>query len=365
MRKVSDEEIRKLEQANLFPRVSLLEDALSADVLDERYLYEKAPIWRRWLYKYLPVGLAQILETLFIQHRYDVILSQSERVGLPLAFLMKYLRLKTPHVMVVSRITSSDPKKSKQKQWMLRHAKEAIARILIWSSCQRDIAIQKLGVDPEKIILLKRGTDQNFWKPKPAQDVMISAAGMEMRDYPTLVEALAPLNVPCHIAVATARGQLFDTVKRLYDIEKLPDNISVGRRPYVQLRELYAQSRFTVVPLMPTDSDNGLTAILESMAMGKPVICSRTDGQIDIIEDGVTGIYVPQGDPEALREAIIDLWNDPERCRAMGYAARRFIERTHNMEQFVEAIQNEVKAAAGISDPLPKPAALQQIQMEV
>ena len=52
--------------------------------------------------------------------------------------------------------------------------------------------------------------------------------------------------------------------------------------------------------------------------MGKPVICSRTQGQVDVIQDGVTGLFVPVGDPVALRRAMLDLWNDPERAEEDG-----------------------------------------------
>jgi len=78
------------------------------------------------------------------------------------------------------------------------------------------------------------------------------------------------------------------------------------------------------------------------MAMGKPVICSKTEGQVGIIEDGVTGIFVPQGDKDALRKAITKLWDDPEKCREMGIKGRKFIEENHSMEQFVDAIHNEM-----------------------
>lgn len=344
--KLSDEEIKALEEKNRHPRVSLLEDALSAEVLDERYLTGKVPAWRSWLLKLLPVGAAQIIETLFVHHKYDVIFTHSERVGLPLAFMMKYLGIKTPHVMIVSRITSMNEKKSKQKMWLLKYAKDALDRILIWSSVQREIAINQLGVDPEKIKLIKRGTDQRFWHPTPAKTDMICSVGMEMRDYPTLVEALRPLDIPCHIAVGAARGQIFETVKKLYDISELPENLEVGRKDYEELREMYNRCRFVVVSLLPTDSDNGLTAILEAMAMGKAVICTRVEGQVDVIEEDVTGIFVPQGDPEALREAIQKLWNNPELAEQMGAAGREYIEENHSVEQFVDDISKEVYEVA-------------------
>ncbi|MEX0721753.1 MAG: glycosyltransferase family 4 protein [Balneolaceae bacterium] len=342
LNKLPDDEIKALEKENRHPRVSLLEEALSADVLDERYLAENVPVFRRWLYKFLPVGIAQVFEALFLQKYYDVIFTHSERVGLPLAFMMKYLRLKTPHVMIVSRITSMYEKKSRQKMWLLNHTKDALSRILIWSSVQRGIAINQLGVQPEKIKLIKRGTDQRFWHPKPAKTDMICSVGMEMRDYPTLVEALRPLDIPCHIAVGAARGQIFETVKKLYNIEEIPQNIEIGPKPYEELREMYSRCRFAVVSLLPTDSDNGLTAILEAMAMGKAVICTRVEGQVDVIQDGKTGIFVPQGDPAAMRKAIQELWNDPERAEKMGAAARNYVEENHSVEQFVEAISSEI-----------------------
>ena len=345
MGKSSEEEIRALEKQRRIPRVTSLQDKVSATVLDERYLYEKTPGLRRFIYKRIPTHIAQMLEVLFIQHKFDVILSQTEKVAFPLAFIMKMLRFKIPHVVIISRITSVYEKQSDRKKWFVKQIKDYVAKFLIWSKVQREIAIEELGVDPAKIKLIKRGTDQKFWTSsgQVKKTDMICSVGMEARDYPTLIEALREVDIPCHIAVGSTRGELFNTVKKLYDIKDLPQNVTVGRKSHEELRELYERCRFVVVSLMESDSDNGLTTILESMAMGKPVICSRTQGQVGIIEDGVTGIFVPQGDPVALREAMSDLWNNPEKCKEMGKKGRRFIEEHHNMEQFVDAIYRELR----------------------
>jgi glycosyltransferase involved in cell wall biosynthesis len=344
MGKSSEEEIRELEKQNRMPRVTTLEDKVSATVLDERYLLKQTPRIRRNLYKHIPAHIAQIIEVFFIQHRFDIILSQSEKVAFPLSYLMKILRFKIPHVVIISRITSVDEKQSKRKKWFMKHIKDYVSKFLIWSKVQRQIAIEELGVAPDKIVLLKRGTDQKFWYPSESDTDMICSVGMEARDYPTLIEAMRNVDIPCHIAVSSTRGELFDTVKRLYDIDDIPSNISVGRKSHEELRSLYQRCRFVVVTLMESDSDNGLTTILEAMAMGKPVICSKTEGQVGIIEDGVNGIFVPQGDKEALRKAIIELWNDPERCREMGAKGRKFIEENHSMEQFVDEIHDEMRS---------------------
>jgi glycosyltransferase involved in cell wall biosynthesis len=112
-----------------------------------------------------------------------------------------------------------------------------------------------------------------------------------------------------------------------------------------ELRDLYARSRFVVVPLLPSDTDNGVTVILEAMAMGKPVICSRTRGQVDVIREGVTGLYVPIGDAAALRAAILALWNDPLRARQMGRDARAYVEQHHTLEKFTATTRSAAEAS--------------------
>lgn len=343
MDKQSDKVIRRLEAEDQIPRVSLLEDAISAEVLDERYLAEKTPYFRRAFYRFLPVSIAQLIESLIIMKHYDLILTHTEKVSFPLALILKWFRSSKPHIIVLSRITSVDSKRSKQKIWFLKKTGSSVTRFLIWSSVQRRIAIERFGVPPEKIILLKRGIDQLFWKPRKVETDMICSAGMEARDYPTLVNALRHLEVPCHIAAGASRGDIFKTIETLHEIRHVPQWVTIGPKSPVDLRSIYARSRFIVIPLLPTDSDNGLTTILEAMAMGKPVICTKAEGQVDIIEDGVTGIYVPQGDPVAMRAAIKTLWDDPDRCEEMGRAARSFIVNQHNMEQFVASVKHEVE----------------------
>lgn len=362
MDKQSNQVNKQLEVEDKIPRASLLEDTISAEILDERYLAEKSPPIRRFFYGFMPVSVAQIFEALFILNRYDIILTHTEKVSFPLALILKWVRSSKPLIVIIYRITSVDPKKTKQKIWFLKRINKSVNRFLIWSSVQRNIAIERFGVPPGKITLLKRGVDQLFWSPREEVETdMICSVGMEARDYPTLVDALRDLEIPCHIAAGRARGDIFDTVKKLYEIEDIPYWVTVGPKSPVDLRALYARSRFNVVSLLPSDSDNGLTTILESMAMGKPVICTKSEGQIDIIQDGVTGIYVPQGDSRAMRDAIQSLWNDPARCKKMGQAARAFIVKYHNVEQFALAIKNEIDQAVGANGIL-SPASSPQVK---
>jgi glycosyltransferase involved in cell wall biosynthesis len=183
------------------------------------------------------------------------------------------------------------------------------------------------------------------------EEDMICGVGAEMRDYATLLEALRGTGLRCHIATDHVRipGRfrlLNDRRVPIGNIGAGPDtNITAGRVSLTELRNLYARSRFVVVPLLPSDTDNGVTVILEAMAMGKPVICSRTRGQVDVIQEGVTGLYVPIGDAAALRAAILSLWNEPQRARQMGRNARALVERHHTLEKFTATARSAAEAS--------------------
>jgi glycosyltransferase involved in cell wall biosynthesis len=63
-------------------------------------------------------------------------------------------------------------------------------------------------------------------------------------------------------------------------------------------------------------------AVLEAMAMGRPVVATTTGGLPEVVQHGETGILVSPGDDIALAEAIVTLLGDPERADSMGQAGR-------------------------------------------
>ena len=345
-------ELRTLEDRDLSPRVSLYERYLESDMLDERFMQRRVPRWRLALYRLVPKPLDQVLEAFIIRNRYDAVVTWAERFGFPFALLLMLTGSKTPNVTLNSWITG------RKKARLLKLVHRRISRILLWSSVQREFAVKELGIPADRITFIRKFADQRFWRPMDVPTDMICAAGMEMRDYPTMIRALQGLDIPCHIAVGLTRGVLFDTVSAIHDMGELPQNITVGRKSSKDLRDLYARSRFVVIPLRPSDTDNGLTCMLEAMAMGKAVICSRTKGQVDVMVDGVTGIFVPQGDPQAMREAIVRLWNDPALAGEMGRKGREHIEKYHSIEQFVDSVRTVVEEVSGKTGG-PKPFTLE------
>jgi phosphatidylinositol alpha-mannosyltransferase len=67
--------------------------------------------------------------------------------------------------------------------------------------------------------------------------------------------------------------------------------------------------------------------LTEAFAGGTPVVASNIAGYRDVVRDGVDGLLVPPADPQALAEALRDLWEEPARRAAMARAAAADVQR--------------------------------------
>lgn len=74
-------------------------------------------------------------------------------------------------------------------------------------------------------------------------------------------------------------------------------------------------------------------SVLETMALGKPVIGTRVGGIPEMVEHGRTGLLVPPSDDIALSEAIRELLVDPFRAAQLGAAARQRVRDFFTREQ--------------------------------
>ena len=185
--------------------------------------------------------------------------------------------------------------------------------------------------------------DTSFFTPgEPPQSTppLISSAGLEFRDYPTLVDAVRDLDVRVVLAAASPWSKRRDTS----DDVDLPSNVEVRRLNFVELRELYAESDLVVVPLVETDFQAGITTILEAMSMAKPIICTRTTGQTDTIVDDVNGRYVPAGDAGPLRTAIETMLGDRLVAERLGNATRSWAVEHADIDVYVERLARIVDA---------------------
>ena len=86
-------------------------------------------------------------------------------------------------------------------------------------------------------------------------------------------------------------------------------------------------------------------AVMEAMACGLPVICSRIGGTGDMIDDGVDGLLVPQEDPAAIAGAIARLDADPAFRLQIGAAARRTAITRFDHRVLAERLAGHIRGA--------------------
>ena len=82
-------------------------------------------------------------------------------------------------------------------------------------------------------------------------------------------------------------------------------------------------------------------ALVEFMALGKPVVATEFGGTVELIEDGQTGFLVPAFDPLKLSEKIRWLLDHPEESKKMGAAGRNVISKNFSLEKMMSSYIEE------------------------
>jgi hypothetical protein len=320
--------------AGLRPRRDYVELArrTAGVVIDAEHMaHRAAPAARRVARRAgLPAG--QVAEAFLRRRSYGGVLAWADRLGVPFALLCKLARSRRDTVLV--SVLLSNPKKAIPMRAARLHTHFGA---IVAKGTQLEIAATRLGVPREKLHRGEQTVDERFWSARgdALDGGPVVAVGWEQRDYPTLLRAVDGLDVGLEVAVGSIAAPEHGGI-RVSPLGDVPGNVRVrANLTPVQLRDLYGRARMVVVPLHDVEFDAGVTAITEAMAMGKPVIVSRTRGQRDILADGEQGLYVPPAQPRAMRAAIEGLAADPPRAAAMGRAGRALIERRHRLDLFI------------------------------
>ena len=81
-------------------------------------------------------------------------------------------------------------------------------------------------------------------------------------------------------------------------------------------------------------------AVMEAMAMAKPVVATDVGGTSELVIHEQTGYLVPPKDPKQMAKRIIELHKNPELREKMGQSARKRILEQYSAEKMVENTQN-------------------------
>jgi glycosyltransferase involved in cell wall biosynthesis len=129
--------------------------------------------------------------------------------------------------------------------------------------------------------------------------------------------------------------------KHLSDLMALVKDLQLSDRVVYagdvsDIKAAYATAIITVMSSSLPEPFGGV--VIESMAMGTPVVGTRLGGTVEQILDGVTGILIQPDDPSAMAEALATLLGNKSLRDAMGGNARqRFLEE-FTFEPFYERL---------------------------
>ncbi|QOQ38767.1 glycogen synthase [Trueperella pecoris] len=282
-----------------------------------------------------------------------------------------------PHVISAHSLEPLRPWKREQlgggyeiSSWIEKTAYEAADGIVAVSNGMReDILRSYPHVDPDRVRVIHNGIDLEDWKAPRSEEEWASAReyfssyGLDpdqptiifvgritrQKGVPGLLRALK--YVPEDVQVILCAGAP-DTKEILDETRALVEDLQKTREgvvwidehlPHEKIVALEACSTTFVTPSVyePLGIVN-----LEAMAVGLPVVGTKTGGIPDCIDDGVTGTLVPIDqkqdgtgtplDPDTFEKdlglALADMVADPQRAKEMGLAGRKRVEEHFSWE---------------------------------
>jgi hypothetical protein len=195
-----------------------------------------------------------------------------------------------------------------------------------------------------KVAHLSWGADLSFFPNARYQSDWLLSCGITYRDHKTLSAAASrcgrrvrvicperPLDVnwPTNVEVVES-GRGWNTEQKNVSYQDL-------------LHCHYAGAAGSLIITGRDDEQRGacgFTNLIEAMAMGRPVILTRTGAlvsEIDVEKEGC-GLHVPPGNPEALAEAMEAIFEEPDRAEAMGRAGRKLCESRYNIQRYAKEL---------------------------
>lgn len=155
------------------------------------------------------------------------------------------------------------------------------------------------------------------------------STGKELRDFETLIAAFNQTGYPLTLYGQKIREAYFRALR-------IGDSIDLrfaDRLMPCELAYVVAQSRCVCICCQPSNYTVGLTTVVEALALGLPILCTRNPQMPMDLEQEGCGIYLEPGDVEGWKKALQYIAEHPDEAREMGEKGRRLAERYYNDKQ--------------------------------
>lgn len=279
---------------------------------------------------------ARRLAALVEAHPVDLINSQSARDRAALTWLGLTRRLRTPLVVTRRQMPRTFP----LENWLVSRVASRVVAV----SGAVGKALVRRGTPRRKLVVIPNGlvTERvdapvpeealEEWRTRIGWEASRRTIGIVARpkDQEVVLRALGHLGVPVRLVLAgvdptSGLGSLAARVASPHAVVCVPFTPAI--RPLYDLLELV---------LLPSRSEGLSQALLEAMALAKPVIASDSTGNRDLIAHGSNGLLVPPMSPHGWAAAIERFLLDRELARRLGAAAQRTARVTFSLERTIE-----------------------------
>lgn len=215
---------------------------------------------------------------------------------------------------------------------------------------------EQYGDDAKKAVRIYNGMDlRKFpYNEFTSREPHILAVGrlVAKKGFGVLLDAIALLkkqNVAMRCTLV-GDGALRDELRAQIETLGIGDVVTmVGPMPQPDIIEMMKTANMVVAPCVISedgDRDGLPTVLLESMALGTPVISTQVAGIPELVIDGDTGLCVAPQNPQVFAEAMARLLNDQELCRKLSQNGRALIEREYDEDLNAAQLRKLFEAAA-------------------
>jgi len=197
----------------------------------------------------------------------------------------------------------------------------------------RDVR-RRFGVPAEAVVL---GTVANLFERK-GYEVMIEALPVIVNTSPAVHYLIVGTGDAAYEARLRAMAEVLGLESRVH-FAGFQDSVY----PCLAAMDLYVH---------PALMEGFGIAVLEAMALRKPVVATTTGGVPEIVQDGETGMLVPPGDAKALAKAVSSLLQDPARCKRLGEAGRARVASHFTVEAMMDQLVSGYESLLGCEAPV-------------
>lgn len=208
---------------------------------------------------------------------------------------------------------------------------------------------ETIGVPPRKIHQIYNGVDSVKFHPRigPRPDfahpdsIVFGSVGrmVEVKDYPALVRAFIQLMRQQPERSERARLVIVGEGPACQTCLDMLQGAGLAHLAWLPgARDDIADIMQAIdVFVLPSRNEGISNTILEAFASGLPVIATAVGGNVELVEDGVTGRLVPSGDMAALVQALLFYLDAPARIAEHGASARRQAEQRYSIPVMADA----------------------------